>query len=205
MDQLQEANVMASLLRRRDQFKPLGPNPVAGGHGDRRMEAPVHEGGFNHTGRKPFLKPAPVAAGHTPANGLLSVPDRRLASIIPIAPAPAEPRCLVPQNLTPRALVLRPTATVQVISHQPGAPARRLTAAAPGVLRRVSALRQFTPGPVVLHPVGSKPASRPDRPQQFRPLAFPRPSGASQPRISAVRFLPPESPVGYPDREGETE
>src|SRR5579871_776957 len=57
LDQLQEANAMASLLRRREQFRPLVPSPVSGSREERRTEfMPQPEAGSSRPIAKPVMR-----------------------------------------------------------------------------------------------------------------------------------------------------
>jgi hypothetical protein len=207
MDQLQEANVMASLLRRREQFKSLGSRPVPGCRQDRRLASlPGLSGGSGPAPPKPVMLVWRLAASLAPTGGLRSMPGRRGARSFPLTAPPAEPRSFAVKGQASRTPLLRPNAFARPpAAGQALARPRSLVAPAPGVLLRAFASRRFTARPVALRASGSLPSLPPRSAPQLRPLAIARRGAAGQPHCAVVRFMPQDLPIGYSDREGETE
>ena len=207
MDQLQEANAMASLMRRREQFKSLRSSPIPGCPQDRRLgSSSKPSGDLSPAPPKTVMLVGRLAASLAPTTGLLSVPGRRGARSLPFTASPAKPRSFAAKRLAPRTPLLRPNAAaVAPATGQAPARPRSLVAPAPGVFLRAFTSRRFTAGPVALPASGSLPSLPPRSAPQLRPLTIARLGGAGQPRCAVVRFMPQELPVGYSDREGETE
>ena len=170
MDQLQEANVVASLMRRREQFKSLVSNPISGGGRDRHMEhlprlARASNGGMT------FRPAGAGATGESGGTGLQpagAVPFR-------LSAPPAQRRAAAIASKTPGPPILMKIApTIRAAGCPPPSSPQPLALPAPGVLLRVSAAQRFPVGRMALRAVKMPPPPA-RRAPQLRTLAGVRP------------------------------
>jgi hypothetical protein len=195
---------MSSLMRRREQFKPLNSKPVAGLRVESHLEvvAPLTNGATERA-TKPILRDITTHACDSGAMRSLAASGGFQPLRTPPPLAESRSADLEQPARAPRLLRHRSAVTDKAM--QKDAEACNLTRPAPGRSLRILAATAFPSRRVAIHrsadhlplPIRTVPG--------FRNLLVARFNGPDQRRSEVVRFMPQDSSLGYTDREGETE
>ena len=203
MDQLEEANALASVMRRREQLKPLAPQPALSGGRERRLGPALQSGGWMKSARTVLARRAAGAAwSDAPGAACLQVCPDLFA--FPAQPPQAHKRASGMAQPRGRRPAVRPPRIVKVSSGVPCAAARPIAVSAQ------SGWRARVPAKIRAQPraAGIRPAPAPQAPARWMgaglcALAIATPGGVRQFKPVTVRFEPRDALAVYFSGEGE--